>query len=142
MVPVWTAGLVVTIPIPAGTVWCRPLMKTSRCACTWYWRLSAVSGTRPAAVASSTTRSACGAGHRGARPDADVAGRWPGEAEAGIEPTARTTATSPITAHPLSAFCTLDLPGSRSPHCVLDRVGVELAAAAGAAEEVRPPLVL
>src|SRR5512133_1754598 len=121
MVPMWTAGSLVTIPMPAGTVWWRPLMKTSRCACTWYWRLSAVSGTSPAAVASSTTRSGGGAGQSGARVEADGSGRSPEAAVAGVRAEISATTTSPITTQPVSAFCTLNLsitrdvsPGSRA----------------------------
>src|SRR5215217_6514386 len=126
MVPLWTAGSVVTIPMPAGTVWRRPLTKTSRCACTWYWRPSAVSGTRPAAVTSPTTRSGEGASQRGVRLDADAAFRSPDVAAAGVTPEISATTTNPSAAHPVNAFCTLDLsitrdapPGSRP---LLDRI--------------------
>src|SRR5215217_2094683 len=95
--------------MPAGTVWCRPLTKTSRCACTWYWRPSAVSGTRPAAATSPTTRSGEGAGQRSVRLDADAACRSPDVAVAGVTPEISATTTNPSAAHPVKAFCTPDL---------------------------------
>src|SRR5437762_1661937 len=52
MIPLCTRGSLVLIPMPPGTTSCLPSMNTSRCACTWYCRRSAVSGTRPASRAS------------------------------------------------------------------------------------------
>src|SRR5882757_9854030 len=49
---VWTAGFVMSIPSPAGTMMCLPLTNTSRCECTWYCSCSASSGTSPAFRAS------------------------------------------------------------------------------------------
>src|SRR5690242_11752551 len=71
--PLFTAGSFVSIPMPAGILTFFPLMKMSRCECTWYSRCSFTSGTSPALRVSAI--GSFGAGH-GAAPVFGTGAGW------------------------------------------------------------------